>query len=315
MAAEYLALADLLKVNDMNLADIEVTDILDDAPVLKALAAATASNGAQHKYVKETGAPVVGFRSPNAGRDNSKSTDTLVTIDLKILDASNEIDQAIADAYSKGAEAYIARESKRHLKAAFFGAERQIINGTGIDADGFVGLAQALLLANAMTVDATGSTASTGSSVYLIRTNDDGVDATVIAGGENEGEEGVIAVKESVTIKATDATGKTYPAYYTPIFGWLGLQIGSANSVARICNLTAQSGKGLTDDLIYEALSRFPASRMPNLIVCGRRSIKQLRQSRTAVNATGAPAPMPTDVDGIPVIVTDAITATEAILA
>src|SRR5690606_24642360 len=230
------------------------------------------------------------------------------------LDASFQVDQALADGYKGGAEAYLAREAKRHLKAAFFAAEKQLVNGTGADAGGFSGLAQALLLDNAMTVDATGSTAATGSSVYLIRTNDDGVDCQLVAGGENEGEEGNIVVKDTATIKAADGDGKTYPAYYTPIFGWLGMQIGSAHSIARICNLTAQDGKGLTDDLIYEALALFPASRMPNLIVMNRRSRKQLQQSRTATNATGAPAPLPTEVEGIQIVTTDGTLSTEAIL-
>jgi len=41
--------------------------------------------------------------------------------------------------------------------------------------------------------------------------------------------------------------------------------------------------------------------------------LKQLRDSRTATNVTGAPAPRPTEVEGIPIIVTDAIVNTEAV--
>jgi len=310
MADSYQTLTDLLKINDQNLADIEVTDLLDDAPFMAALAADESSNGTKHEYTKETGAPVVGFRSPNAGRENSKSTDTLVSVDLKIIDASFAVDKALAIAYKRGSDAFVAREGKRHLKAAFFAAEKQFLNGTGGDADGFTGLADALGLASAMTLNAEGSAADTGSSVYLVRTNADGVDCTAIAG-----QEGQIVMGETVEQRLSDADGKQYTGLYTDISGWLGLQVGSAHSVGRIVNLTEESGKGLTDDLIYEALSLFPASRQPNLIVMNRRSLKQLRQSRTATNATGAPAPRPTDVDGIPIVTTDAIASTEAILS
>jgi len=40
-----------------------------------------------------------------------------------------------------------------------------------------------------------------------------------------------------------------------------------------------------------------------------------LRNSRTATNATGTGAPFPTEVEGIPIVVSDAVTSTEAIVA
>lgn len=313
MADDFIALADLVTINDQNLADIEVTDLLDDAPFMKALAAETASNGTSHKYTKETGAPVVGFRAPNAGREYDSSDDTLVTIDLKILDASFQIDKALADAYTKGGpEALVAREARRALKAAFFGAEKQFINGTvGGAAAGFTGLADALAaLANTKVVNAAGTTAATASSIWMVRTRGDGTALTAIMG-----QGGNITIDETTVIKAVDGTGKYYPAYFTPIEGWLGLQLGSVHDVVRIANLTEDSGKGATDALIYKGLELFPAARQPNLIVMNRRSLRQLQASRTATNATGAPAPRPTEVEGIPIVVTDAILSTETLLA
>jgi len=310
MADSFLTLADLVKINDKNLADINVTDLLDDAPFMKALAADVSSNGTSHKYVKETGAPVVGFRTVNNGRENTKSSDTLVTIDLKILDASFKADKALADSYFRGAESYIQREALRHLKASFFFAEQQFINGTGNDLDGFTGMADAIAPGDDMTVDAGGSEASGSgdsslSSVWLVRTLNDGTELTAILGQSGE-----IQIDESVVQRVEDDSGKHYTAYWTPIQGWLGLQVGSANSMVRIHSLDDATHK-LTDNLIYDALSLFPASRQPNLIVMNRRSVKQLRASRTATNATGAPAPRPVDVDGIPIIVTDAITSND----
>lgn len=314
MADAFETLAEMLVINDMNLADIEVTDLLDDAPFLRALAAEPASDGSKHKYTKETGAPVVGFRAPNTGIEHSKSTDTLVTIDLKFLDASTQVDTAIADLWKKGGvEAFLARKNYRSLKAAFSQAEKQIIYGTDNESDGYVGLADAATLdalEDAMVINAGGTTADTGSSVYLIRTNGDGADVTVIGGND-----GKITMGDTVKQQVDDTDGKHYWAYCTEIAAWLGLQIGSAQSAGRIVNLTEDAGKGLTDDLIYELLAEFPASRQPNLIIMNRRSQKQLRASRTATNNTGAPAPRPTEVEGIPIITTDSLLNTEALIA
>lgn len=309
MAATYLGLSDLVKVNDMNLADMNVTDLLDDAPLMRALAAVESSNGTSHKYLKETGAPTVGFRAINDGRENSNSADTLVTIDLKVMDATFEVDIALADEYKDGPEAYIAREARRHLKSAFFGCEQQFINGTGADSDGFNGMVDAATLAykdSAMVVDATGSTANGVTSCYLIRTNDTGDAAAVM------GQSGNISIGETTVIKAAGSSTGTLPKYYTPVTGWIGMQVGSIYSIARIVNIDAS--KPLTDDLIYEAMAMFPASRKPNLIVMNQTGRELLRKSRTATNATGAPAPLPEFVDTARIITTDAITSTEAVV-
>lgn len=314
MADDFYAVADLAKINDQNLADIDVTDLLDDAPFLASLSATTASNGTTHKYVKETGAPVVGFRAVNAGREHDHSEDTLVTVDTKILDASFSMDLALASEFRNGRDALLAREASRHLRAAFFKAEQQLIYGTTSDGDanGFTGLANAATvdaLADNMVVDAGGTTADTAQSVWLVRSNGDLSDVSVVLGNE-----GQIDIGETVVNRMQDGSSLHYPGYFTPITGWMALQLGSIHTVGRIANLTEDSGKGLTDDLIYDAISKFPSTRRPNLIVMGRRSLFQLRASRTATNATGAPAPLPTDVAGVRIVVSDACKEDEALL-
>lgn len=309
MADSFLTLADLTKVNDQNIADLDIRDLLDEAPLLATLSADTASNGTDHKYLKETGAPTVGFRAVNAGRDNSNSTDTLVSMELKILAASFFVDKALADAYVKGGpSAYVAREARRHLRAAFYMAEQQFIYGTDNEADGFNGLvddANLDGLADEMVVGAGGSSART--SVWAIRTNDMGTDVQVITGND-----GNIMIGDSVVQQVEDGTGKHYPAYYTPIEGWLGLQVGGKYSVGRLANVAANA---LDDDLIADLINLFPANKPPNYIVMNRRSRGDLRKSRTATNSTGQPAPFPTEVHGIPIVTTDAITNAETAVA
>lgn len=307
MADEFVTLAQIALINDRNLADIKVTDLLDDAPLLARLAADVSSNGETHKYIKEIGAPVVGFRAANNGRENSKSTDTLMSVDLKIFDASFAVDKAVADIHFRGANWWIAREARRHLKASFFGAEGQLLYGTGKYSNGFAGLADDddLSIADGdMVVDAGGDTEGGCYDVWLFRTTDTGSDVMAIGGARTAGRGFNIEMGETTVQRLTGATG-TYPGYYTPISAWLGMQIGSKHSVGRIANL--DNTKSLDDDLIAEALSLFPSSRMPNLIVTNRRGLKHLQQSRTATNATGTPAPFPTEAFGVPIVVTDSV--------
>ncbi len=311
MADVYTSIADLVKINDMNLADLEVTDLLQDAPLLAALAADVASNGTEHKYLKETGAPVVGFRAVNDGRENKASADTLVTITLKILDASFAVDMALANAYRKGQAAYVAREARRHLKAAIAAAELQLVRGVSADAGGFVGLLAASTidaLADAMVYNAAGDTADSCTTVLAIRSNADGNDVTLITGND-----GQIDIGDTVVQNMPGATVGHYPGLYTPITGWLGLQIGSAYSVGRIANL--DSDHTLDDDMLAELLSLFPETRQPTHFVMNRASRKNLQKSRTATNSTGAPAPVPTEAFNIPIITTPAIPSNLAVVA
>jgi len=310
MADVYTSLADLIEINDMNLADLEVTDLLDDAPLLAALAADVASNGTEHKYLKETGAPVVGFRAANNGRENKASADTLVTVTLKILDASFAVDMALANAYKRGPQAYVAREARRHLKAAFATAEAQLVRGVSADAAGFVGLLAAETIdavADAMVYNAAGDTADSCTTVLAIRSNADGNDVTLITGND-----GRIDMGDTVAQRMAGATG-WYPGLWTPISGWLGLQIGSAQSVGRIANL--DSDHTLDDDMLSELLSLFPETRQPTHFVMNKTSRKNLQKSRTATNSTGAPAPIPTEAFGIPILTTTAIPSNLAVLA
>jgi len=294
----------------LDLTDIEVSDLLNGAPFVGRLPMVESSNGTTHKYSKETAAPVVGFRAENDGREYDHGVDTVVTVTLKILDWSCKVDVAVADAWRKGGrEAYLRRQALRHLRAAFYAYELQVINGT-IDgsAAGFTGFANVLDDSDdAMVVNAGGTTADTASSVYAVRLSEDHV-AGVMKG------DGLVDIGEvSIVPGAGSATGEL-PVYYQPASTWLGIQVGSAYSFGRICNLTADSGKGLTDDLISDLLSEFPAGYEPNLLLMNRRSLKQLQQSRTATSQSGAPAPFPEESFGIPIQKVESIINTEALL-
>jgi hypothetical protein len=313
MAESYNTLAGLVQINDKNLADLNISDLLDEAPLLNVLHAQPASNGTLHKYLKQTTASSAAFRAALDGLTKTASADTLVTVTLKILDGSFSTDVALADAYKGGRDAWLQLELVRAMKQVFAVAEKQCIYGTGADSAGFAGLvdnAQLDALADAMVVNAAGATVSEQTSCFLLRSGMD--DVSFILGND-----GVIVVEDEPTIiqAAGSATG-TFPALYVPVTGYSGFQIGGARSAARIANIdtnTSGSTTAFTDVHVYDAISRFPAGRGPNIIAMNRDAQKLLRQSRTSVNATGAPAPMPVEVGGIPIVITDQIVSTEAV--
>tara|TARA_R100000008_G_scaffold62445_1_gene39704 strand:+ start:614 stop:1531 length:918 start_codon:yes stop_codon:yes gene_type:complete len=305
MADDYVTSAKIIEFNDSNL-EFDVSDVLNDAPVLANLSAFSV-DGTQLKYMRQDTDPVVGFRTLNAGVDNDVSTWTQKTVSLAIADGSFNIDIAAAEGYRLGPAAFIAMQMRNHMKALMFKIEDELINGD--NTDGFSSLADELdALADTTVIGAGGTTADTGSSCYLIRT---GFNDVQVAWGQ----QGVIEAKDTTIVRTADSSSKHFPSYFTAVTGYVGLIYGSSYSAGRICNLTEDSGKGLTDDLISQALSKFPASRPPNMLAMNRRSLQQLQASRTATNATGAPSPFPSEAFGIPIVVTDAISSTEALVS
>jgi hypothetical protein len=314
MAAETNTLAGLLLLNDANNADINVSDLLEEAPLIAALVAVPASQGGTtHKYMKKTVAAGAGFRDANTGIANAAGKEEQITVTCKYLDGSFHRDVALCDGYKGGRGAYIAKEVRRALKSMFSGAEKQIIQGVGNDANGFIGFAAntAVDKADDVMVYNAGGSGTICRSVYLIRSTED--DVAVVAG--NGGNIKFDFDPEQLQKIMTDtSSGAGFMALVASLGGWLGLQFGSVYSLGRICNLDGTTGHTLTDDMIADAISKFPSDKPPTHIVMNRTSLKELRNSRTATSATGAPAPFPAEAFNIPVIVTDSLTSTETAL-
>jgi len=310
MATNYTnTLAGLLVMNDQNMADIYPNQVLDNAPVVQSAYAIPASTGGtQHKYTKRTTAASVGFRKINTGVTNTAEVFTDMTVNLEFLDPSFTRDVAIADAYRKGLSAYIEKETQGELKTGMFNIERAIFNFN--QSTQFIGLPYMNDYADTdvgQIVDAGGAG---GKSVWIMRWAEDGV--ALVAG--NDGRVDLKWDDDNPTIvQVTDAGGtNVYSAYRVTLGMWIGLQVGSLYDVVRIANLDGTSDDLLTDDVISEALAKFPAGHNPNMIVMNRTAQKELQQSRTATNPTGAPAPFPMESFGVPIVVTDALGSSEA---
>jgi hypothetical protein len=300
-------LAGMLLLNDKNMADIYPNAVLDESPVImKAFAVPASQGGTTHKFLRRTTAAGAGFRDLQSGVSNAAEKFDDITVNCEILDASFDRDVMLADAYAKGRDAYIEKATLAGLKSGMFKLEQAIFTNV---ADGFNGLLQSddySITGGTQVINAGGGS---GKSVWVLRWGEE--DLAVIAG--NNGNMSMLWDNDNPTVvRMTDSWGKAYSAYRVTLAGYFGLQIGSKYCAARICNLDGTSDDLLTDDLIGEAMSKFPASRPPNMIVMNRTALQELRASRTATNPTGAPAPFPFEAFGVQIVVTDALPDDEA---
>lgn len=268
--------------------------------------AARTISGSMYKTLVRTALPTVAFRSANQGVAASKSTIENRLIETFILNPRWECDKAVADRNEDGAESYIAEEADAILAAAFMHIGKQFYYGAGTNGDskGHPGLVD--MVDSTMVVDATGSTSNTGSSVWAVSFGPRKVQWVM-------GNNGEMAVSDVRIESIEDADGNRFTAYVQELLSHVGVQCGHKYCVGRIKNLTAQSGKTLTDAMLGSLMAKFPVGMMPDALFMSRRSLEQLRASRTATNATGQEAPTPTDYEGVPIVPTDSILDTEAI--
>ena len=201
----------------------------------------------------------------------------------------------------------------RHLRSAFQKLEQLVINGTAgspfSDANSFPGMTD--YLGTLATDGVTGLGGTTNlTSVYLVRSADPMDTAALILGND-----GNITVAPAVRQRVPGATGH-YHAWAVEICSWYCYQHASKWTAHRLCNIDSQAATpAVTDDAIAAAISWFPSDRQPTHVLMNRASLKQLRESRTATNATGAPAPFPTEVHGFPIVTTDQISNDETAVA
>ena len=301
--------ADVLKINQSEALVGVITEVLQAIPELNFFAASPVKRNDFYTLCV-TADPTVAFRDTTEERTWQAATLGTKRIQCKYLDASWMLQCAIAEQSDWGKETAIAIQQQAHFRAALKKIAVQTWYGTGADAKGFNGLKAIIGAVNnadtddgTMAINAGGASGSNGSSVFAVRT---GIDSIQYAwGSEGQLTEGDIQKQ----IVGTATKGAWY--YVQELGGWVGLQVTSRNAAAMITGLTPTVG--LTDNLLYSLLGKFPAGEGPDAIFMNRRSLEQLRRSRTATNATGAPAPIPTEIEGVRIIATDAISSTETI--
>ena len=303
-----LSFLDIIKMNNGDGITGLVEESVAAAPELVVGSSRTIA-GQQYNTLVRNSIPTVGFRSANEGATAVASGYENKLVQTFILDAPIETDKAVADAHEDGWEAVMAIEGAGVLEGAFRALGSQMYYGTattvatsaaGSPTKGFPGLIETVDAANVYDVTGTGSDTS---SAWLVKWGPRDCQWVI-------GMDGAISTGDVRVERLTDGSSNPYDGYRLPLLAYVGLQVVNANSVARIKNIDS-AGNMMSDDALFEGLALFPAGSAPDSIFMSTRSLNQLRASRTATNATGAPAPIPTEVAGIPIHATDAISDTE----
>lgn len=311
-----ITLLDVAKLNGNDALVGLVEESISAAPEMSLFPVRTVS-GTGFKTLVRTGLPTVDFIAASQGIPGSKSTFDNKHFDCSVLGGRIEVWKTVLDAPENGNPADIkATESMGVMEAAIRKVGRQIFYGkTALgSANGFPGLVS--FVDSDMIFDATGSAADTGSSVYFVKFGPQNVSLVM-------GKNATMELSEFRIESLSDAEGNKGPGEVADLASWIGLQQASKFSVARIKNLTAQTGKTLTDAMLANAIDLAPAGFTFDAIFMSRRSRSQLRAARAAVTAlstgkkdVGASdvyVPTPTDFEGIPIIATDSILNTEPI--
>lgn len=269
--------------------------------------------GQQYNTLIRTALPAVGFRSANEGVASVASQWANKLVQTYIVDAAVEADQAVIDAYLRGENEFFAKEASGLFLAAlkslcsqlWYGTATAIATSTALaPKKGFPGAIEAYDPAN-MEVDATGTGASR-SSVWFVKS---GEGYTTWVFGEN----GRIETAAPRQVRLTDAKGNPYDGKRMPLLAHVGASFNnSKNSLARIKNITTAAGKGLTDALLADAWEKIADDDGDWHIFLTKRSLMQLKNSRTATTPSGRAADIPDEWEGNPLHVTTALSNKEA---
>jgi hypothetical protein len=308
MANAYPTMLDIAKINGSDAVVGLIEENLNVAPEVTIFPARTIT-GTSFKTLFRTALPTIGFRNTNEGVETTKSSYANKLVECFYLDGKMEIDVAVAQADEQGEDHAKAIEADGHMQAALLHLGKQVWYGTSNDAKGFPG-AQALV-DSAYVLDAGGTTADTGSSVYGVRVGPK--HASMIFGRDT-----VLDVGEWMKQRIT-RNSKELTAWINSLEGWLGMQWVNKDAVCRLKDCTADSGKGCTDAKLAQLLSQL--KWVPDYWFMTRRERYHLQISRTPTSNTSGEssqrpiAPLPTESNGIPIIVTDSLTNTEALTA
>lgn len=308
MPASYPTLLDIAQATGSDGIAGMIEEVIQFVPEVQ-FGAARTIKGTTFKTTVRVELPTgSGYRDANSGASAAKSRREQRQFECAIIDRPWLCDKVIADGHEDGAAAYIASEGIAVVQAQLMEMGRQFYYGVGNATKGHPGLLAMYDSAN-MTVDAGGTTANTGSSVWAVTWGEQGAQ-WLYGNGTNPLQ--LTDVKEVVLPDPNDST-KMLTWYHQQLLAWSGLKLGNLKTCARIKKLTAEAGKTLNDSLLRQLLQKYPIGYKPDAIFLTKRSMTQLIDSRTATTATGAEVPKPTHFDNVPLIETDSLLDTESL--
>jgi hypothetical protein len=245
----------------------------------------------------QVGNPSVAFRIANNGTDSKKGDFESRIFQTAIIDEYIEVDLNGVLRAAKDPARLLTAEAASVTKAVMAHMASQMWYAStaqsGADANAAPGLLAQSNSASTHVVDATGSTAKT--SVWLLELGQYSLDHIY---GNNST---LTFGEEWIETDGTGVNGKKMRVLQNWIAGRFCLRLANKNAAIRIKNIGTDSGKGLTDSLLSQALEKARELGMnPNAIMGTPRSFGQLQRSRTTYSPIGAPAPLPQEYEGIP---------------
>jgi len=295
-----LTLIDIAKLSGNDTAVPLIEESIKSHPETALLPSRTIK-GTQYKTLIREALPTVAFRNVNEGATTVKARYGQRIVETFIMDVPVECDKAAADANEDGAAAVLALEAQTMLEASFRHVASQVWYGVTNDAKGFPGMKATV--DSSMVVDATGSTGST-TTIWAVRLGGNGVSFVV-------GRDGAITVSDVKEVRLTDGNDNPYDGYRQNILAYIGMQVTNIKAFACIKNVEDVTGKRTSDSLLYKLLETFPAGAGPDVIFMSKLARRLWRESRTATNPTGMPAPYPETFEGVRIAVTDMLTTSE----
>lgn len=341
------ALVSLLDITKRKGGDKEV-GLLEDtiiyAPELSAVMGRPI-DGTQYKTIHRT-LPTVAFRQANNGSDTLKGQYRQSLHECALIDGQLQADTAVVDAIATGTGPesdvdgdILFDEAQGVIQGMYITVGAQMYYGVANDANGFGGMAPFVGSLNAATNTTpvcVGAGGTGVSSAYLVWENIRGAHFIF---GKNRG---LTMFPEWRVQQVNGANSKPLTALVNNIQGWLGFAINHPLSIARLANADTANSHPITDSLIAKLLSYLPLQMLaeananlnmggPNKFGPGLKIFMNpiqfygLQNSRTPVASGGATAltaatplqypRMDLVSNGIPIVLTNSITNSEAVVA
>jgi hypothetical protein len=278
--------------------------------------AARPKMGTSYNVTRKTAIPRGGFRQLNSGVPLEKTTWVREPKPLMIFDLQMAMDE-MAEAGDDGSLGeLLAQQAADAAQGMALTLGEQVWYGVNADPSGFIGLGAQLATNGSVSA----STEANTTSAYLVYMGLQGVHFVV-------GKNGLMPFSGWEKFPFTDG-GLTRKQWHANMAGYIGLNVGSEQSVYRVQGIKADNAaRYMTDAKGAELLAKVPSSRSQGLKNGGSQGLvwfmnKQaaytLQLSRSAIGNVAAGrggipafAPLPDECQGIPIIVTDMIRNTE----
>jgi hypothetical protein len=324
MARAPITLLDLALTNGDNVASV-VNDVTTVAPEWATIPAVTRM-GISYDVLRTVGLPHGYFRPVGDGVPMDKSDIVREAKPMFPFETFLEVGEDVVEAQTSQSKAslgdILTREASNNITGSGLYMGTQTWYGQNWDANGFFGLASQVSAGGDLDAGGgSGGTTATTSSAYFLwldadPNNPQGVHYVVgRQGAMNFKPWMLLPVYKGNTVE-TSPRVKRAMAWFSNFLFYLALAPASAYSVFRIKNIDA--AHPLTDALAAQLVSLIPLGRRNNLrCFINRAAAFTLQSTRGTVTPVGMVGGggiypgQPTEVQGIPITVTDSLVSTE----